>query len=317
MTLINKSLAGLLVVQVALVGLLWRPVAEPAYTSTPVLAFAADAITGLEIIGRTADGETPEPVKLVKEGTDWQIASEQGYPADSAKVATVLSSLADMKIRAPIATQAANHAKLEVAEAKNTRRVKITAGAETIDLLLGAGSGSAVNVRKGDANEVFSVRGFTAWSIGDQASRYFDTEYVKADVDTLDSLTVINTNGDFTLEKDGTGWHIAGAEAGTLLNETKVQELLAAVTRVRMTEPAGKTDRPAWGLTRDRRVEWTSTESSETNGSGYTIGAEVDGKIYVRADRNPFVVLVTSSTVSKALDINVDELLLNPDVDNP
>ena len=316
MTPVNKSLAGLLVVQVVLVGLLWRPSTEPTYAPEPVLAFDADAITGLEILGRTSDGETPEPVQLVKEANHWQVASAHGYPADAAKVATVLSNLVDMQTRAPIATQAANHAKLEVAETKNTRRVQITAGAETVELFLGAGSGSAVNVRKGDTDDVFSVRGFTAWSIGDQASRYFDTAYVSADVETLDSLTVINSNGNFTLEKDGTGWHIAGSEEGTLVNETKIQELLSAVTQVRMTEPAGKTAPPAWGLTRDHRVEWTSADGDESSGSGYTIGAEVDGKVYVKADANPFVVRVTSSTLTKALAINVEELLLNPDVDN-
>jgi hypothetical protein len=63
-------------------------------------------------------------------------------------------------------------------------------------------------------------------------------------------------------------------------------------------------------------VEWTSADGDESSGSGYTIGAEVDGKVYVKADANPFVVRVTSSTVAKALAINVEELLLNPDVDN-
>ena len=316
MTPLNKGLAGLLVAQLVLVGLMSRPSVDTAYTSEPVLAFGSDAITGLEITGRTADGEAPESVALVKEGNHWQVASAEGYPADGEKVSTVLSSLSDMKTRAPIATQAANHPKLEVAEQKNTRRVKITAGAETVELYLGAGSGSAVNVRKAGSDDVFSVRGFTAWSIGDQASRYFDTMYLQADKEAVDSLTVINDAGTFTLEKDEAGWHVAGGEEGLLLDDSEVQSLLTAVTSVRMTAPAGKTDLPAWGMANGSRIEWTMGGEGQTDGAGYTIGAEVDGKTIVRADGNPFAVQVNNGSVSKAKEIALNDLLIAQNTDN-
>jgi len=317
MTPVNKGLAGLLVAQLVLVGLMWRPSADTAYTAEPLLAFDADAVTGLEIIGRTADGETPDPVQLVKTGSHWQVASAEGYPADPAKVETVVSNLTEIATRAPIATQAANHAKLEVADNKNTRRVKITAGAETVEVLLGAGSGSSVNVRKLGSDDVFSVRGFTAWSIGDQPSRYYDSEYVKADKESIDSLTILNELGAFTLEKDASGWHVAGAEEGTQVVDSEVQSLLSSVTTLRMAAPAGKVDLPAWGLTGAHRVEWTVSTEGESRGEGYTIGAEADNKVYVRADGNPFAVTVNKSTVSKALEITVEDLLVKPvDVDN-
>jgi len=312
MTPVNKGLMGLLAVQLVLVGLMWRPTAEVSYEPRPVLTFGADAITGLEIFGRTAEGEVPSTVKLVKEGNHWQIASAEGYPADPTKVTEVANHLADMKVRAPIATQVANHAALEVADAKNTRRVLVTAGAETVEIMLGAGSGSAVNVRDVSSDEVFSVRGFTAWSIGDSPSRYYDNVYLKADKETIDSVTVINDNGAFTLEKDATGWHVAGAEEGTRVDESAIDTFLTSATTIRMTGPAGKTDLPAWGLGDGPRVEWTVSQEGQTTGAGYTIGAEIDSKVYLRADDNPFAVQVNKSSVSKALEIAVEDLLLSP-----
>jgi hypothetical protein len=304
MTMTNKILAGVLAVQIALGALTWMPSGEGPTEAVDLVSFKLDAITELEVTGRVdpASDEAPEKVHLRKEGAHWALISSEGYPADPSKVETVLTSLSELQVRRPIATQAANHATLDVSDTKNTRRVVVKAGAEQVELLLGAATGQAANVRRAGSDDVFAVRGVSAWSIGDTARRYFEASYAKSDKDEVNSFTVKNAQGTHTFLRAGGLWSEEGLPEGATLHQLELDALANTLLNVRLSDVVGKGAKPEHGFDGGARVEWTITEDGGTSTFGYTVGALADGKRFVKADDKDFVVSVLESGVQRAVE---------------
>jgi len=305
MTTLNKILAGTLVVQVALGAFMWMPEAETQTETHALASIDADTVTRIEIVGRTSptDEEAPTPVVLEKDGVHWKIASEKGYPAKADSVDKVLETLGELQGRSPIATTAASHANLEVADTQFTRRVKVTAGGTDTELFLGAASGQAANVRLAGTDDVYQVRGASAWGIGDSSRRFWEPSYVKVDKDDIDSMAIRNAQGAHSFARAEGAWSLPeGAPEGASVDGKELDSLAGMLLNVRLAEVVGTEVLPAFGLSDGARVEWTITENEQTTTFGYSVGAVVDTHRYVKADHLDFVVKVLDSGVKRAAE---------------
>src|SRR5262252_3512541 len=124
LTRTHKILLGAFGVQVVLAVVVWlRGDAATALKAKPILPDVEEAkITRLQVFGATGPA-----VDLVKKDKDWVIASSFSYPADTAKVTKLLTSIAKMAAAAPMATQTARHKQLKVADDEFERKLVITA----------------------------------------------------------------------------------------------------------------------------------------------------------------------------------------------
>ena len=82
-----KMLGALFAVQAGLGAIMWWPAKETSSAPHPAIEVDAAAVTQLTVVGRTAEGEAPEPVVLAKEGEapPPRVASVPRYRASSVK----------------------------------------------------------------------------------------------------------------------------------------------------------------------------------------------------------------------------------------
>ncbi len=306
----NQILAGALAAQLAVAAVTWWPRTDASHTSAPLVDAAAADVTAVEIQGMSTPGAAADPVRLVREGDAWVVASAEGYPADSAKVGDLLDRLTGIELRDPITTQATSHEQLGVAADAYTRKVTLASGGRTSTFYLGAGQGSTVNVRRDGTGDVYRVAGFTAWSVGDAAARYFDPSYVKVDPAALSSLTVKNAAGALMLRRDGDTW-VSADDPTRPIDARAAQALARKLLDVRMSRPVSRTAAAEHGLDGGVRVEWTST--GEPASGAYTIGNESDGVRYVRADGREWVVAVAAAGLAQAQTATWTDLLPQPE----
>jgi hypothetical protein len=299
----NKTLAALLVLQALLIGATWWPRSNTGFEARELLGLAASEITSIKITGRTttnADNDA-NSVKLTKSDGGWTLSSLANYPADPIKVEKLLEKIATISVRSPIGSTEASHRAFEVATDQFTRHVEIVSAAGQVDLYLGAGSGSSMNVRRADETEVYVTRGTTAWSIADSPNRYFDSSYLKVDLADITSFSIQNPDASFQATRENGSWTATELPEGMALDTRKLDSLARSLLSVRLAEPVGTSTEAAYGLAQGSRVEWTVSEDNQTAAGGYTIGSLNDGKHYVKADDQDFVVLVNESGVNKAL----------------
>jgi len=333
MNTVNKALLGALGVQAVLALITNWPSSGPG-EARDLLGFPTDQIKSVSITGRKSHEDTPEaPVVLTHGDSGWVISSSEDYPATDDLVQPVIDALGKLKVHLPIATSAEAQTSLEVANDAYTRLIEVTSkDGQTRKLYMGASQGKNTHVRVDGEKETFDADGFTAWSLSENANRYFDRNFLKIDTGTLQAVSVHRPNGtnlDFTKDSEG-HWTVNGLAAGQVLDQNTTSTFISSLVNVRMLEPAGKTVKPEMGVDGSGAtvVTWTATstpaapEASSADApppaaapitQSYRVGAEVPGQTgrnYVKSDTSPYVFQVLKNTVTNALEKPVDKLLV-------
>lgn len=303
----NKILVGLLALQAVLAVVTWASGGgRGASDARPLLEIGKEAVTALTIeAAPRKEGEAPERVELVKKGNDWVVASAADYPAQKDKVEEVVGKLVALKVRQPLATQKANHAALNVGEKDFDRRVTLQAGTATHQLVIGSGKGSSVHARFADQDDVFLARGMSSWALGERASTYIDTQYIKVDEPT--SILVVNDQGGvLNLLKDDQGdWLVPELPPDAKVDPGRVSAFVSSARSVRLAEPVGKEVKPEYGLDKGTRVTLKAGDQT----TSYAIGAAKGDQHYVKADDNEYVVLVSKYSVESLRTQTPDKFL--------
>jgi hypothetical protein len=313
---VNKKLQGILLgalaVQVVLAFVTWTSGGRQAHVDPkPLLGFDKAAVTAVEITEKASSPTDKDAtLRLEKSGEGWVVASAGGYPAKKDKVEEFVAKLTDLKVRDPIATKKADHNALRVGADVWGRKVKITAGAETKELVVGSGQGSTVHVRFADKDDVYNGRGVSEYAISARASSYVDTDYVKVDADKVSEVEITNPAGTLSFRKDGENWSLAQLPAGQQLDQGKVKSFVSGIARLSFKEPVGKTIAPEYGLGAGAaKVVLRYTDGSDAKTVTYAVGAAKDGAHYVKADGQDFVVLVAEWSTKPVLEKKPDDFV--------
>jgi hypothetical protein len=274
----------------------------------PLLELKVEEVTALEIASKPLEDDEPSPVRFVRKGDGWVVASAGEFVAKTAKVEEVLGKVLGLKVQKPIATSKANHNALRVGARDYDKTVKIEAGGASYDLVMGSAKGSSIHVRKADSNEVHYARGLTTWALSDQVSGYVDTAYVEAP-DVIE-VHLRNQHGQLSLVKDEKGaWTLDPAPPGVPLKVTELKTFAEKAAKLTLADPVGKTVEEAHGLGENavavRLVSETKAEGEEEpkrSEVSYLLGVEEDGKVYAKASSSDYVVKVSKWSVEKILE---------------
>jgi hypothetical protein len=305
----QKILAGALVAQVALAALTWWPRGSADVEAKELVPGGGNGITAIEIVG---SGEGATPVKLESKDGHWSIASAHGFPADDAKVAEVVDAVGKIKLKEPIATQPSSFEALGVTDGKFERKVTVTTAGGPITFLVGSADSKAIHLRPEGRDEVYKVKGLSAWTFKDAAKGYQPANYVELDKDAITALTIANAKGTVELAKTDAGWTLGGAAPGPA-DAAKVGKLLEAVAHVRLGEVVGTEVTPEQGLSEGAvRVTWTVKDGEASTPGGLVIGAEQGSNHYAKSDASSFVVLAPSYKLKDLIEADPATLVGSP-----
>jgi hypothetical protein len=174
-----------------------------------VPALKADQITSVEISGANT-------ARLVKDGATWTVADpakpDAKFSADEGQVNGVLSALAEFKAADFVSEKSEKHAEFEVDSAKGVT-VKATAGAQTLEFVLGKASKSGgTYVRKPGANAVFSTSSGLPYQVKRNVSAWRNKTITTLPSAELAKLSVT--------QADGATYALKAGEAGAWALET-------------------------------------------------------------------------------------------------
>lgn len=297
---LNKILGVVLIAQVGLVAFTWGTRGSAPHTDARALieTLEADAVSALRIEAAPANKKPAEVVELTKKDGKWVLPGADDYPADGKKVQKVLTALFAGRIRAPIASNASNHNALDVGERTYARKVTLTAGDATLNLVVGAARGSAAHVRRNGEEQVYLSRGFSVDALNETAAPYIDTTYL--DVTAPEQIIVKNPRGTLTLNKVEGNWTLAELPPGTPADPERVTAFVGAARKLIIDRPVGKTIKPEYGLDTPLAAQVILKKGNET--FTYTLGSVEAGNRYLKRSDNDWVVLIPTFAVSNLMD---------------
>lgn len=321
MSPLNRGLLIACGVQLALAAVTNWPSGK-ASEPKDLVGISADEIQTITVTGRQARNEPPgASVTLTHGDAGWVIDSSEGYPASDALVQPLLDNLGKVKVTTAIATSAPSQGNLEVAPDLYTRKVEITSkSGEKKTLFFGSGESKSTAVRVDGEDDVYEVTGFTAWSLAENANRYFERDLYKIEPSEVSTVTLQRPGQPLvTLTQADGAWAMTPNPSGKPLDANATNGFVRGLVNLRMVDPHGKTVTPDMQLDGPgaTRVSWTVTSGDppQTNTVTYQVGGLVSGKTdryYVKTDANPFVFEVLKGNVASAIEKPLDTVFGGP-----
>jgi len=313
----HQILVGVLVVQLALIGVVFWPRKAPAAGAPLLGKLKADDVTAVVI-----HDDKGNSIKLGKQGDQWVLPDMDDYPADSSKITPLLTKLTGLTNDRLVTKTAASHKRLQVADDDFVRRLDLTASDGTTQTLyLGSSAGArTVHVRVSGQDEVYLAVDVSTWEMGADAASWINTTYFNVPQKDVVAMTLSNANGQWSFEKDAGHWTMQGLASDETLNTNNVTGLLNRVIYVRMEKPLGKTEDASYGMAQPSAVVTLKT-NKDNQEKTYTlaIGAKTaDGKSYVvKSSESPYYVQVTGYTVKNLVEKTRKDFLQLPPTPTP
>ena len=315
MTTGNKILAGLLVLQVAvLVAVFWPRSSD---------ADGGKLFPGLEAVNVTAvtisDSEG-RSIRLSRTPFGCVLPEADDYPCEENRLPDFLTRVEDITKTSLVAETRASHARLKVAEDDFERLIELdTAKGERHRLYLGTsprtGSG---HVRADGQDRVYLAPGLSAATSPVDAGFWVDPGYVNLNADDVVSFTQDNPQGMFRLEKnDEQGWVVTGAEEDRALDQEKVTSLVGKLASLRLLRPLGKEELETYGLGSPVSKVTIGARAGDGNGEETVIriGAKFEGEaaFVVKSSKSPYYVLAAEAVVADFIEQGLEYLLASED----
>ena len=226
----KNTLIAALAIQVAVVAALIAVRSGGTVEPEPFLEFDAATVDALSVSGDQGE------VALAKQDDAWQLPD--GLPADGAKVDDVIDKLADAAGGWPVATSASVHERFELTEDSHQRRVKLSAGGDTVaDIYLGTSPGyRKTHARRAEDDNIYAIT-FSNYEAGMKDADWLDKSLLRPD----GALTGLRYHGAtpesatplFALTKNEEG--VWAAASGAALDQAKVETLAGRFTGLTVT----------------------------------------------------------------------------------
>ena len=163
------------------------------------------------------------------------------------------------------------------------------------------------------SNDVMAAKNLSVWTISAAPGGYVDTLLAEVDAASVNRVTVVNGKGTLDFTRQGDGWTTAAEiPEGKLIDSKKVDDLVSRLSRVTMTVPVDRTDKPEYGLATGARVTLTAVKDNQPTTLAYTVGAKLKETYYLKRDDNPFIVSVSTWGVEQAVEKSLADFLKDP-----
>ena len=247
MTKLQKILSGFIVLQVALVAVVFWPRGTAVSEAGPL--FSNLDIASIQRI--TIAGESGESLEFVRQGEAWIVPEAGDYPANDTSLEEMVTNLSAIQTNRLIARTPDSHSRLQVADDDFLRRVTLTRNDGTVETLFvgSTAAGQETHVRRGGEDETYLTNAVQSWQINPQISSWIDTAYVSLTAPEVNRVAVENDNGrlEFTRVSESE-WEFDGLAEGEVFNQTAFNTMLNQIVNLRMSQPLGTVADTSYGL---------------------------------------------------------------------
>lgn len=315
MTRLQQILSAILVVQIILAAVVFWPRTAAGGEAGSLF----EAIDPEEVVRVVLEGGDGTRLEFARQDLDWVLASGGDYPVDGVKVRQIVTSINNIQTDRLVASTGASHQRLQVAGNNFAQRIEIeTSDGETRTLYVGSSPNfRATHVRRANQDETYLTGELTSQDTPTVVSNWIDTAYLTIPREEALSLVLENDNGtiEFTKAADGS-WSMAGLAADEEFNESAFSSMLGQVLSLRMTEPLGTAEQPAYGLDAPQAVVTVRTEDEEGQRQTYTlrVGAQdaEDNTYFVKASNSDYYVKVSGFSVERMVNSGRDAFIAAP-----
>ena len=221
---------------------------------TPLFDLAGRSVDRLVI-----DGPDKQQLVLTRQGEDWVLPGNGGFPADSGKVKGLLERLQGLKHGLAVATTGGAQTRFKVSDAAFERRVQLAQGDETLaTLYFGTSPGlRQVHARTKDDDAVYTTE-FSNYEAPLKPGDWEDQAVLQFPRDEIESMdpgpVTLARAPDSTAPADGkpkpaaTGWSGTGLGAGEAVNQASADDLASQLAGLTIGSVLGREARPDYGL---------------------------------------------------------------------
>ncbi|MCA9874713.1 MAG: DUF4340 domain-containing protein [Anaerolineales bacterium] len=311
MTRLQKILAGLLAVQIALAVLVFWPHGRVQAAGEPLLSdLKPESVTAV-----TLTDDQGNTVKLARQDSGWVLASGGDYPVTAASVTGLLGKLTAVKTDRLVTQTPGSLNRLQIADDNFVRRLDIsTDDGRTLTVYLGSTANfRATHVRLAGQDAVYLADDLTTRDASATPGDWIDSTYVNVPAGDMTAVTVQNQNGAFTFNKSATGeWTYADLAEGETYNPARFNTILSRLSNLTMIAPLGTTAEASYQLDAPLATVTVMTQDDSGEQSNtLLIGAQdADSGNYVaKWSGSDYYVNVNSFSANDIVTLTRDDLL--------
>jgi len=242
----NQILAGILIIQLAIVAFVFWPGRN--------VTAAADALySGItqDNIQSMTISDQDKRVTISRGGDGWVLPDADDFPVTAVQASDVISKILTIDTRRLVASNTTSHARLGVTEADFSRRIDLeTTDGQALTLYVGTSpSARSTNIRRGDSDNVYLTSNVTANDLRTDIGSWVNTAYLALPETEIQAVTVENVQGTLEFTRPTTEtWTMTGLAAGEVFNENNLTSMLTRLSGFNMVKPLGKADKPEYGM---------------------------------------------------------------------
>lgn len=266
MTRVVSLLLLLSLVQcIIVIGLYWPKSPKIGQPPESVAQLISPSIVG-EIDEVVIGDEYDNEVRLLKSGEHWLLPELGSLPADSARVESLLTSLAGERSGWPIASTVAARQRFQVANYHYQRRLTLMANGEELAILyLGTSPGfRKVHARRDDQDAIFSI-GLSVFDTPGESGHWLDRRLLQ-----IRTPTRIVADG-YSLERKDDDW-VSGL--GKVPDSRELEALLGALRSLQVEDVASADMQRDLSGTEARLVLKIQSLSGETTLEFFSIAGQ-------------------------------------------
>ena len=296
----NTILLVVLIIQLAIIGFVYRPGQQQVAQATSFFDFQVSQISGLTI----ADDEG-KTISLAKQGESW-LVGEQKYPADQETILAILKKISEAKSTRLVTRTRSSHVRLKVAEEVFNRKLTINLGeADLVVFYLGTSPNSkTIHFRLNGSNDVYVVKDLSTWELQADQDSWWQTKYIDMGMADLTGLRLKNSGGVIAMTKVDQDWGLAGSvPTGMNVSQDKVESVVESVRKITITEYLGKTVPQDLGEPM-ARIDYSAGD--RLVGLDIWPATEEGGDHVVKGSDQAFYAKVASYAVKEAMEATID-----------
>ena len=273
----------------------------------PLLGFAADAVTSLEITGPDNDR-----IVIQKKDGGWILPDSFAAPASAEQVAALITRLLELKQGFAVATTAGAAKRFKVADDLFQRHVVLKAGESVVgDLYVGTSpSFRQIHVRKAGSNGVVVVE-LSTYELETAADKWLDKNIMKIKEEEIEALAF----ADFTLEKKDKDWQLSGLTEGQTTDAKAAADLVAKASGLTVMSVVKPQEAESL-FTASPALTYTLTLKGGGKADFRFVKAEGDAYVLKQSQRDLYF-KVHSLQVDGILKANRDSLIAKTEAEVP